>query len=134
MSYLAISHVINSSMSWHIYLVKMIVERTCVKIILQIMSSRWDILNLFTSYLPSKSSAVVICDTGFSFHLVSSISFTYFSSNFSIFSTALRAPSPSFVSLFPQLPFSLLSASSLWFTSFLLPPLLLVSLASLSPL
>ena len=40
MSHLSINHFINSSMSYHIYLVKVIVERTRVKITLQIMSRR----------------------------------------------------------------------------------------------
>ena len=41
MSRFDISYVIISSMSYHIYLVKMIVQKTCVKIILQIISKRY---------------------------------------------------------------------------------------------
>ena len=41
MSHLGISYVIISSMSYHIYLVKVIVQKTCVKITLQIMSKRY---------------------------------------------------------------------------------------------
>ena len=38
MSHLAINHIINYTILCHIYLVKMIVQMTCVKINLQIMS------------------------------------------------------------------------------------------------